>query len=33
MEPVLGGEPGETGSGGQGGHVLERAKSQQTRAE
>ena len=26
MEPVLGGGPGETGSSGQGGHVMEQAK-------
>jgi len=26
MEPVLGGEPGETGSSGQWGHVMEQAK-------
>ena len=27
MEPVLGGGPGETGSSGQGGHVMEQANS------
>ena len=26
MEPVLGGEPGETGSSGQGGHVMGQEK-------